>query len=131
MLSRSLLILLGGNAVWASPASPAERQILTSPSGRQFALLGGAHTNCQARQICHYVGGQLSDIQQGPDVPFLAQAVRSPAWINSWDGNAYEGTPLAFFPGGAMARPDECGDSPLAVLCDLPGPCQASDQSFQ
>ena len=119
-------MLLCGNAGWAAPTPPSGGNILASPSGRQYVLLSGPYSNCQARRICHYLGGQLADIQQGPDVPFLAQAVSSPAWISSWDGNAYEGAPLAFFPGGAMVRPDECGESPLAVLCDLPGPCQTT-----
>lgn len=108
---------------------PSDACLLTSPDGKRFIQLSGGYNHCQAQEVCKYLGAQLSDIKQGPEVTYLAKALNGTAWINSWDGNPYEGTPLAFFPGGAMARPDENGESLLNVLCDLPDPCQGSQPS--
>lgn len=112
---------------------PAGAVHYISPSDGHYVIIGGSHSaapegtgGCmtlhQAESACVTLGGKLADLRNHPDFTWLAKKIRSPVWINSWDGNRYEGVGIAFWPGGAVARPDREGDALLGALCDIPKP---------
>lgn len=105
-----------------------------TPSDGHYVIIGGSQpslsdttkgpcmTLVQAESACATLGGKLADLRNHPDFSWLAQQIRTPVWINSWDGNRYKGVGIAFWPGGAVARPDGAGETPLGALCDVPKP---------
>ena len=105
-------------ATASSRGLPVGVSLLTMPSGQQYIYLTNMTISYnEARTICEVLGGKLADIYQNCDYMSLASGVESIAWINSWDGDGYSGTPLAFYPGGAIAVAAE----PVlqAALCDV------------
>jgi hypothetical protein len=98
---------------------PSNAVQLTGPCGTNWVLLTGQMNQTDASYACCTIGGKLADLIASPDYSYLAGATNMTVWINSWNGDHYQGAPLTFYPGGAIAVPVGGANALQGALCDI------------
>lgn len=92
---------------------------MSSPFGKDYLLINEKMSRAEAPKACIGKGGRLAQLESEDEFQWLSDAIKTTAWVESWQGKTYGGSCIAFYTGGAIAIPlGNCGSKQM-VLCDL------------
>lgn len=97
-----------------------------SGNGHSYRIYSGsdATSNNNAREKCKHTGGYLADVDDINEFLLIVNKMKTKApkvanaYVDSWQGDNYGKSCIAFYQGGAIATPPEKCKGPLAFICE-------------